>query len=157
MQDHDFETMRHCSCAYLRHVRAAIGEIEDIECQMAKQQASLALMGVSYDVGHGSSASADRIPDGVAKAFELRERWSEAYARLAGEIEHARKLCSSEYPSRRMLWLHLVEGKTWRQVSSMTGYSTRHAIRMADNGTVALYYAMPEEWRRYSIPNAAPQ
>lgn len=155
MQEHDFETMRHCAYAYLRHVRASMGEISAIESEMAKQQASLALMGISYDVGKGS-VSADRIPDGVAKAMELRERWSEAYARLANDIEHARRLCSSDHPSRRMLWLHLVEGKTWQQVSAATGYSTRHVIRMADNGTVGLYYAMPEEWRRYSIPNAAP-
>lgn len=156
MQEHDFETMRHCAYAYLRHIRAAIVEIDEIECQMAKQQASLALMGITYDVGRGSS-SADKIPDGIAKAFELRERWSEAYARLAGDIEHARVLCSSEHTSRRMLWLHVVEGRTWQQVSASMGYSTRHAIRMAENGTVGLYYAMPEEWRRYSIPNAAPQ
>ncbi|MEF2593314.1 MAG: hypothetical protein U0M51_02055 [Eggerthellaceae bacterium] len=156
MQEHDFETMRHCAYAYLRHIRAAIGEIDEIEGQMAKQQASLALMGISYDTS-GGGCSADRIPDGVAKAFELRERWSEAYARLAGDIEHARELCSSEHKSRRMLWLHVVEGRTWQQVSAAMGYSTRHAIRMAENGAVALYYAMPEEWRRYSIPNAMPQ
>lgn len=156
MQEHSFETMRYCAYAYLRHIRAAIGEIDDIECQMAKQQASLALMGVSYDVG-GGCASVDRMPDGLAKAFELREKWSEAYARLAGDIEQARMLCSSEFPSRRMLWLHLVEGKTWQQVSGMMGYSVRHVIRMADNGTVGLYYAMPEEWRRDPVPNAAPQ
>lgn len=156
MQEHDFETMRHCAYAYLRHIRAAIGEIDEIERQMAKQQASLALMGITYDVGRGSS-SADKIPDGIAKVFELRDRWSEAYARLAGDIEHARALCSSEHTSRRMLWLHVVEGRTWQQVSASMGYSTRHAIRMAENGTVGLYYAMPEEWRRYSIPNAAPQ
>lgn len=155
MQEHNFETMRHCVYAYLRHVRGAIGEISAIEEQMAKQQASLALMGMSYDVGHGS-AYADKIPDGVAKAFELRDKWSEAYARLADGIELARTICSDEYPGRRILWMKVVDGMSWRQISSKMHYSTKHLQRKADNGIVSVYYAMPEEWRRDPIPNAAP-
>lgn len=132
-----------------------MGEIAAIEDQMAKQQASLALMGISYGFGRGS-ASADKIPDGVAKAFELRERWSEAYARLADGIEHARAICSDQYPGRRILWMRIVDGMSWRQISSKMHYSTKHLQRKADNGVVSVYYAMPEEWRRDPIPNAAP-
>lgn len=155
MQEHDFETMRHCVYAYLRHVRGSIGEISAIEEQMARQQASLALMGTTYDFGRGA-ASADKIPDGVAKAFELRDRWSEAYSRLADGIEEARGICSDEYAERRILWMRIVDGMSWRQISSKMHYSTKHLQRKADNGVVSVYYAMPEEWRRDPIPNAAP-
>lgn len=155
MQEHDFETMRHCVYAYLRHIKGSLGEIAAIEEQMARQQASLALMGITYDFGRGS-ASTDKIPDGVAKAFDLRDRWSEAYARLADGIEEARGICSDKYAERRILWMRIVDGMSWRQISSRMHYSTKHLQRKADNGVVSVYYAMPEEWRRDPIPNAAP-
>lgn len=156
MQEHDYETMQHCVRAYLGHVREAMGEIERIEGEMAHQQASLALMGISYGAG-GSGANVDKIPDGVAKAMELREKWSEAYARLADDIEHARELCCSKAtPSRWAAWLREVERMSWQQIGSKLGYSTRHLHRMEVAGIVAIYYAMPEQWRRDPIPNAAP-
>ena len=152
---HDFETMKLCSEEYLRYIRSAMREIESINDDIAEQQATIELAGISYGEGR-SAVSADRIPDAIAKAMELCDKRSEAYARFADDIDEAKALCSSKYPSRHAMWLRFVEGKSWREISSAMGYSTRHVQRMADNGVAAIYYAMPERWRRDPIPNAAP-
>lgn len=152
---HDYDVMAFCADAYLRYVRSLARAIADIEQEVEEHEHSLALMGVDYAQGGGGGASADRLPDGVIRLMELRELLGAEHARCTADLAHARTLCRAD-ECRRALWLSKVEGMTYAEVGREMGYSKRTAARMVERGKVSLYYAMPEEWRRYAIPNALP-
>lgn len=153
--NHSYEVQKYCVEEYLRYVRSLEATMEAIESDIAKQNARLDLMGISYG-GIGSTPSCDAMPEGLIKLFELRDRWSEEYSTYSHDLEYARELCRPIYENRYMLWVHYVEGKTWSQVARATCFSERQVRNKGMSGIVELYYVMPEEWRRYAIPNAAP-
>ena len=153
---HDYEVMRVCVYDWLRYVASIGDSLRAIEADIAMQQARLSLMG--YDPSRPpSSPSRDAIPDGVAKLMELRDRWSDEYASMADDVEEAKRICSPEHMARWCVWLHRVERMTWAGVGRKVGYSEQSARRIAEQGLREIYYAMPEEWRRDPIPNAAPR
>lgn len=153
---HDYEVMRVCVYDWLRYVASIGDSLRAIEADIAMQQARLSLMG--YDPSRPpSSPSRDAIPDGVAKLMELRDRWSDEYASMADDVEEAKRICSPEHMARWCVWLHRVERMTWAAVGRKVGYSEQSARRIAEQGLREIYYAMPEEWRRDPIPNAAPR
>ena len=153
---HDYEVMRVCVYDWLRYVASIGDSLRAIEADIAMQQARLSLMG--YDPSRPpSSPSRDAIPDGVAKLMELRDRWSDEYASMADDVEEAKRICSPEHMARWCVWLHRVERMTWAAVGRKVGYSEQSARRIAELGLREIYYAMPEEWRRDPIPNAAPR
>lgn len=65
---------------------------------------------------------------------------------------HASIFLKSEFGV--LLWEKYVEEQTWEQLDKQNGVSRATLIRHANRGRVSLYAQMPEEYRRYSIPNA---
>lgn len=154
---HDYETMRFCVRAYLGYVRGIDATITAVGEDIARVEARLELLGVSLaPVGSGDGGR-DALPDGLARAAELRDEWEGAMALYADDLACARRLCRPVHERRYALWLHLVEGRTWGEAARELGYSERHARRLADDGVRELYPLMPERWRREPIPNAAPR
>lgn len=151
---HDFEVVKYCVTDYLSYIRSIDATMRDIESDIAYQNARLNLMGISYDGGCGGQSNKDALPDGIIKLMELREKWSDEYAHCADDLERARELCKPVNVNRHAIWLHCVEQKTWACVGRAIGYSERNVRRIAELGIMELYYTMPEEWRRDSIPNA---
>lgn len=154
--EHSFDVMKHCVMAYVRYAASLDASMRDIEEDIARQNARLDLMGVSIGEG-GATSNRDALPDGVIKLMELREKWSNEYARYADDLEQARELCERTHVNRRAAWLHFAERRTWAEVGRAIGYSERNAMRIAETGIRELYVLMPEEWRRDPIPNAAPR
>ena len=154
---HDFEIMAFCTDAYLRYIHSLDRALHDMECELEEHTHSLELMGIDYSKGASSGVSSDsKIPDGVARLFEIRERLQTEYARCSSDLAQARALCRCD-ESRYALWMSRVEGMPYANIARKMGYSKRTIRRMVDRGKVSLYYMMPEEWRRYSIPNALPE
>lgn len=153
---HAYDVQKHCVEEYLRYVRSLEASMEAIEFDIARQNARLDLMGIPYGA-MPSAPSPDALPDGIARLCELRERWSEEYCAYSGDLERARELCRPVHENRHVLWLHYVELQTWSLVARMKCFSERQVRKMGRAGVVELYYLMPEEFRRYSIPNAAPE
>lgn len=151
---HDYEVMKICVTDYLLYVRSLDATMRATEGDIAYQNARLNLMGISFD-GCGGSFNKDALPDGIIKLMELREKWSDEYAHCADDLEFARELCKPENINRWIVWLHMVERETWESVGRRVGYSRTQAIHHAGSGVVEIYHAMPEEWRRDPIPNAA--
>lgn len=152
---HSYETMKICVEAYLRYVRGIDETLSVIAEDIARLEARLELLGVSFETS-GTVGEHDALPDGLAKAAELRDEWAGAITRHADELAEARRLCLPVHERRRALWLHVVERRTWDATARMMGYSVRQTRRMADEGIRELYALMPERWRREPIPNAAP-
>lgn len=153
---HAYDVQKHCVEEYLRYVRSLEASMEAIESDIARQNARLDLMGIPYGAVP-SAPSPDALPDGIARLCELRERWSEEYCAYSGDLERARELCRPVHENRNILWKYYIEGQTWDGIARKKVYSERQVRRNAASGVTELYYLMPEEWRRYSIPNAAPQ
>lgn len=157
MACHDYEMMKICVTAYLRYVREIDSALTSIAEDIVRIEARLELMGVSLETAGPAVARSDRLPDGLAKAAELRDEWEGAMARHADELAEAKRLCRPTEGRRHVLWLHHVERLTWDAVGRRVGYSSAQARRMAEAGTRELYALMPERWRREPIPNAAPR
>lgn len=155
MAAHSYEAMKICVDAYLRHVRGVDATLAAIAEDIARLQARLELLGVSFDAS-SSAGGHDALPDGVAKAAELRDEWEGAMARHADELAEAKALCRPVHECRHALWLHTVERLTWDATACRMGYSSAQTRRMAEIGVRELYALMPEQWRREPIPNAAP-
>lgn len=155
--EHAYETMKICVRAYLSYVRRVDTTLAEIAEDIARLEARLELMGVTYE-GIGASASEhDKLPEGLARAAELHDEWQGEMARHADELAEAKRLCRPVNECRYVLWLHLAEHRSWDATARMAGYSTRQVRRMACVGTKELYVLMPERWRREPIPNAAPR
>lgn len=151
---HDYEVVSFCVDAYLRHIRSLGAAMDDIAAEIAEHESRLALMGVSYEVRQAAcSPKADKLPDGVIRLVELRDRLADEIASDLGDVERARALCRSD-ENRRALWMQKVDGMTYAEIARAASVSVRTAKRMVERGKWSLYYSMPEEWRRDPIPNA---
>ena len=155
MAAHSYETMKICVEAYLRYVRGIDATLAAIAEDIARLEARLELLGVSFEAA-APGGGHDVLPAGVARAAELRDEWAGAMARHADELAEAKGLCRPVHECRHVLWLHVVERRTWEDTARMAGYSSAQARRMAEVGVRELYALMPERWRREPIPNAAP-
>lgn len=156
--EHSFDVQCHCVKMYLQHMRYIHNDIAYIKDRIQDIQNSLILTGVDFDK-HGScpSSSPDKIPDGLIRLNELREELKDRLVSYAYLLEEARDLCEPHNIARWALWLHYVDGKDWASTGKIIGYSERYTRSIADAGIRELYMLMPEEYRRYTIPNAAPR
>lgn len=153
---HSYETMKICVDAYLGYVRGVDATLAAIAEDIARIEARLELMGASFETA-SAGGGRDALPDGIARAAELRDEWAGEMARHADELAEAKRLCRPVHECRRALWLHAVERLTWDATARAMGYSSAQTRRLAEVGVRELYALMPERWRREPIPNAAPR
>lgn len=157
MADHDIETVKHCVNAYLRHMRHINDDIREVEMAIMDIENKMGLLGVSFDKpGVTASADGDKIGACLARLEELKDELACRINAYYGLYDQARLICQPRFVGRYALWLNKVEGKTWAYVGRMIGYTERHARTVAEGGYRDIYDEMPEEYRRYTIPNAQP-
>ena len=137
---HDYEVMAYTVGLYTHYIRSLRRAVSDMEAEVAE---------------HEQSPSRDKLPDGVIRLVQMRERLIDEHGRCDADTAHARKLCRGN-DDRWAVWLHKVEGMTYAEVGRQLFVSKATARRMVERGTVSLYYVMPEEWRR-EMPNALPE
>ena len=154
---HDYEVVAFCVDAYLRYVRSLTAAMDDIADEIAEAESRLHLLGVSYEGRQAACPpAADKLPEGVLKLMELRGRLADEVAADLADVERARALCRENH-ERRALWMQKVDGMTYAQIAQEMRVSFATARRLVERGKWSLYYSMPEEWRRYSVPNALPE
>lgn len=78
---------------YTHYIRSLRRAVSDMEAEVAEHEQSLALMGVDYSKGAGSGPSRDKLPDGVIRLVQMRERLIDEHGRCDADTAHARKLC----------------------------------------------------------------
>ena len=71
---HDYEVMAYTVGLYTHYIRSLRRAVSDMELEVAEHEQSLALMGVDYSKGAGSGPSRDKLPDGVIRLVQMRER-----------------------------------------------------------------------------------
>lgn len=155
---HDLQVMRHCVNAYLSHMRHINAEIREIEEKIAEvHDMAVGLMGVDYSRDSVAvCAEGDKIGDAVAKIEALREELADRINANYDLYQEAEKLCALPCLGRHILWLNRVKRKTYVEIASIFNYDPDYICQLANGGIPDLYDAMPEQYRRDTIPNAQP-
>lgn len=154
--EHSPEVMRHCVDTYLADIRGKRDDMRDLEWRMDELRCRLDNLSAPSG-GAGGAGGADPMASGLAALEDLQAQWSDAAETYAADIAAAVAICPPSSPERHAVWLHSVERMTWGAVARRLGYSEAHVKKdMAPRGIAGIYADMPEEYRRYSIPNAAP-
>lgn len=157
MVEHHYEVMRICVKSYLSHMRLIKDDIREIEIRIREIRDRLGIMAIDYSKDNVmSSTEGDTIGAAVAKIEELQKELSERILNYQHLLTEAQDMCQPHYVGRYAMWLHEVEQKTWTYVARCIGYSESRTYDIAEAGIKEIYYEMPEEYRRHSIPNALP-
>lgn len=156
--EHAFDVQRHCVIRFLEHVKLIDEDITHTRERITELEQMLTLSGVSFDkVGSAPSTSGDKIPDGIIKLMDKRDELTTKLTLHFETLDLAHELCQPSNRPRWCLWLHYVKGYDWASVGRMLNYSERHVRLMSCTGIRELYPLIPEVYRRYTIPNAAPR
>lgn len=152
--EHCYEVKRHCVIAYLDDIRIRRAVMEDLEWRIDSLRERLEGLGMTQGEGVAGGESTD-MADKLARIHDLEAQWATAVVESAETVAVAASLCPSSEPERYCLWLHFVERLTWPEVGERMSYSPDHIKgRFVRKGIDALYPEIPEEYRRYAIPNA---
>lgn len=156
--EHNFQVQKLCVERYLIKMRFIADDFSFIASRISEIEAHLTLLGVSFDkVGSMPTTSdGDKLGSGLIDLFEARERLLEKNSLYRAEYEQACNLCEPHNRPLWALWLHYVQGKDWNVVAKILNYSERNIHYLANEGIQKLYPLMPEDYRRYTIPNALP-
>lgn len=148
-----YDIQRICVLDYLSYIRNISETLKDIQSHIEQQEASLEMLGIGYsDLPKNPNTDTEKIPDGVIRLIELKEDWCAYYYDYSRDYESAKALCLPVFIERHLLWLHYVEGLTWRQVSRKVNYSQDYVQHLAKDGIRELYQLMPERFT--NIPTA---
>lgn len=158
MTEHDFEVMRICVKAYLHHMRHIDDDIREIKLRIEQVKDRMKVCGIDYSkITVTTSTEGDTIGASIALLQELKSEFDDRIIHYQKLYEDAKDLCQPHFVGRYAIWMHEVERREWEYVGRVIGYEERQARRIADGGIRELYELMPEEYRRYSIPNAQPK
>lgn len=153
--EHDINVMRICVEAYLNHIRFIDLRINAILDKIESIRSSIELTAASTDSINGSS-DGDRIAIAISKMDELTEELHSRINAYQTEYDKAYNFCS-ESMGKYALWLKYVEHSNWNDISDALGYSVVHTKRLAYGSLEEVYTFIPEEYRRFPIPNALPR
>lgn len=142
---------------YVEHVRglrlAALAVEAELRCA---REGSVRAQSLSPASGGGGPLHGDdAVFRLVASYAELSAELEAREAELAGEREEFAR-CVGELPDpvHRALLSMRAAGGTWAEAASRLHYSRSHLMRLAESAYVALWAAMPEQWRRTAFPSA---
>lgn len=157
---HDIEVMKIC-------VKAWLGEIHDYYVSITQDEEALANIRARVDIQstkitdmpHATSTDPDdKLTETLSLQSELEQSWRDKMALHYPDIEQAYLLCyDPPNLGREVCWEKYVQKITWREIAIKHSYSDRRIRYIADDGIRGLYDEMPEQYRRYSIPNAMPK
>lgn len=152
--DHDFWVVKYCVIAYIKDVTHRNQSVNDIADKIRMQQSRLDAMGINFDdKGSKGSVNADAIENGVATIIELKQELETRIAANGRDYVDAYLICTRTDESSTV-WYHVSERKKWAEIGRMMGYSESNIRKMAQKGYQEIYDAMPEIYRRYTLPNA---
>lgn len=153
-QNKDFEVIRYCTECYLKEVKTSRDRLlRSLDAFSLNK--SNHIRGVDYScfkthsVAFGEFES-DRFLAKKQKAEEnLTDRLYESWE-LLGNF----KTTINNLECGDIIWSHYIEGQSMRNIAKIRGISKSEAFRRRDKALAELYRLMPEEYRRYTVPNA---
>ncbi len=157
--EHDPNVIRECALTYLAEakrcresLRWSREELNEAEQNMDALQSSMKI---------GCEIDAKRYRDKTHEAYvileDARDRFVEHVTECMGFLAESQKVCDLDDLERKVCWMHWVEGRKWCEVANLVGYSAGHIkTKVVPKGLKKIYELMPEQYRRYTIPDAQP-
>ena len=144
-----FEVVRHCTEAYIADMKGIYNEIERVNERI--ETLSEPLKGVDYSkmLGISSSCKGERLTN----LIDALESLEQSITSIEQEFNYFTALLDTlEFGA--YIWQHYFYGLSWN-VIALREQVTRMAIWKRKEQTLRdLYSIMPEQYRRFTIPNA---
>jgi hypothetical protein len=145
-----------CAAEYLKHIRSIGHRIAALREEIDEQRSFVELTGVGMDERVSSSVSVDKFE---RAAIELRELIDDYANEQLAYVEEQHDAHTRLHKMKNSLHVQvLVEyyllGKSWEQICVDTSYSWQGLMTLRRKALHSFYDYIPEEYRRYSIPNA---
>lgn len=157
--EHDPNVIRECALAYLAEARRCRESLRWSREELSEAEENMDAVQSSMKIG--CEIDAQRFRDKTHEAYsvlvEAREKYVEQILECFSFLAESRSVCDLSDPERRACWVHWVEGKPWAEVAALVGYSVGHIkTNVVPHGLAKIYKRMPEQYRRYTIPDAQP-
>lgn len=147
------EVIKICVSFYLADIKGAQMALERVTEHFIKT--SETLRGIDYSRKLGIDATPTfSMSDEMARRIEAYAVYVDVCAQVDRKIREAQDIIAS-IEHGDILWLQYVDGMQWGDILARSTVSSSTLWRWRTAAMTELYHAMPEEYRRYSIPNAA--
>ena len=146
------EVMKLCVSFYFEDIRGAQNELERVTERYLKLSDTLHGIDYSRKLGVDVSCTNSATDEMVAR-LEAYEAYRDVYEQVSGKLRTAKQLVQS-VEGGALLWAHYVDGVRWNVLALRQRVDRRTIYRHRDSAISELYCIMPEEYRRYAIPNA---
>lgn len=150
---HSIEFMRWCVHTWLEDIRLHWLEIESLEDEIRSLRDRLDGLNSMARERVSSSRASDYLADGINRLDELADEWQGKVNLYTKEFSNALILCDQSRETK-VVWMHVVERKTWSYIGKHAGYSETQIKRIGNKGIALLYELMPGDYRGNSIPGA---
>lgn len=153
--EHSPDVKVYCAKEYLNYIRSLERRIRLLDEEIVHQRALLELSGVDYSEGVSGSPSKSQLEAGVIKLQGMISEYCNELSEYVEQQKIAHSVLNQLTPKYRdVLKSYYVIGKTWEQICVDMSYSWQGMMSLRRRALQEVYDYMPEEWRRYSIPNA---
>lgn len=146
-----FEVVRHCTEAYIADMKGIYSELERVNERL--ETLSEPLKGVNYAdmLGVATSCKGERETERIMALESLRE----SIASVSAEFDAFTALLDTlEFGA--YIWQHYFFGLSWNVIALRERVQRMTIWRRKEQTLRELYTIMPEQYRRYTIPNATP-
>lgn len=147
-----FEVVLICTNSFLADVKVLADKLNATQAQITALEDEI--KGIDY-----AKYINDYVPPNVHANDTVHEQvvslqtYRELFKAYRDELKpHVDTIWSVTYGS--LLWKKYIEGATWARLSQQHATSRSTLVRYVNKARVSLYVRMPEQYRRYSIPNA---
>lgn len=148
------EVMQICVIFYLDNIKGSQNELERFYERFLRLDGKLGTLDYSRMLGVSGGSPSDETDRLIAR-LEAYQCYMDVVEQVSEKIEHAKKLIE-QTPHGELLWLHYVDGVKWRTLALRNRLNSSTIYRWKMQAIQHLYCMMPEEYRRYAIPNACP-
>lgn len=154
--NHHPEVQKICARQYLRYVRSLNLRIKTLQDNIEQQRSNLLPSGVNYSDAPAANVVGDVLENGVIKLQEMIAAYCTELSEQIEQQQIAHQVFSnlSKYEYTIALEKYYLQGKSWEQVCVDMSYSYRGMMHLKKTAELEVYSLMPEQWRRYPIPNA---
>ena len=144
-----FEVVRYCTEAYIADMKGIYSEIERVNERI--ETLSEPLNGINYAdmLGVMTSCKGERETERI----EALESLTESIASIESEFNYFTSLLDT-LEHGAYIWQHYFYGLSWNVIALREQVERMTIWRRMQATLQDLYSIMPEEYRRYTIPNA---
>lgn len=142
---------------YFKDVRRARLQLLEAREDYDRASGEAGLCGVDYSKPFVDTSFTDTMPERVARAQEMFERFMDAQGFFFSLYDEAVAVIeqNEHVQQRRALKLYYLEGLAQSQIAEKMSYEVRTVKRILNEGLLACYEFLPEENKR-TLPKAWP-